>query len=143
MVAEKVIHDLGMKSGVLPIRAELLEVEDHIDDVMAVEKLVVGVKMVEAYFDLLVFHVQLKMHSDVLHDLALTLKAPLTHSFSVNCYNMEDLMVFDYALRMKVHSGEHVKLERRELDSTKDGKGFVHRAMLYSVKRAVAAVLDP
>lgn len=133
-----------MRSEVPPILVEALVAEDRSDVVMAVAKLVVEVRMVEAYFDLLVFHDQLQMHSDVLHDLARILVVLLTHSCAEHYYNMEDLRVVDCALRMKVLREEDVKLEQRKLDSRKGGKGFAHTAMQYSARRAAAAVvLDP
>src|SRR5664279_226177 len=91
-----------MPSEVPRIRAEVLAAEDHNDVVvMVVATIAAEVKMAEASPDLLGFHDQLKMHFDVLNGLVLPLVVLLNHSFSGCCYSMEDLTVFDCALRMK------------------------------------------
>lgn len=144
-VGAKEVHGSGMRREVPLTLAEVLAAEDHKDDVvMVVVTLVVAARMVEAYFDLLVFHDQLKRHSDVLHVLVPTLVALLNHSSAAYYCSMADLMVFDCALRTKVLLAEDVRLEQRVLDSRMGGKAFAHTVMPYSVRRAAAAVvLDP
>lgn len=140
--AEMGAPGLGMRLAVLPTPVGVWEAEDH-RDVMAVVKLAAEVKMVEAYFDLLVYHDPLKKHSGVLNGLDLTSEDLLERSSAAYC-NMEDLTVFDYALHTRARLVEDARLEGTALGSRKGGKGFVHMVTRYSARRAAAAVvLDP
>ncbi len=127
-----------MLSGVLLTRVEVLEVEVHIDEVVVVE-LAVVVTMEEAYFDSLACHDRPKKHFDVSNGLVQTSVDLLEHNSAAD-YNMEGLMGVVDVRHMRELLEEDVRRVEMVLGSRLDGKGFAHKVMRYSAKRAAAAV---